>query len=307
MNDKEFGQRVRQLRENASLTREQFCDDELELSVRQLTRIEAGTSKPTFSKIQYIATRLGMGLYELMPDYVSLPERYSKLKFDVLRTPTYENEELMEKRADMMMEIYDDYYDDLPEEEKIAIDAIQSTIDVLETRTAEFGQDILNDYFEQIQRKKQFSANDLLIIRLFLMNLRMEVKQDNDFQRFLELVEKFPGQIELVESGDLFILRDVMITSVGLLGQKEEFSYIPTLFEALDKIMQKTQDFQKKPILNLLKWKYELLINKDKDVATALYEEALLFARLIGNAYLIDKLEEDWQIDMKTAEYSGGV
>ncbi|HFI0149122.1 TPA: helix-turn-helix domain-containing protein [Streptococcus suis] len=297
MNDKEFGQRVRQLRETASLTREQFCGDELEISVRQLTRIEAGTSKPTFSKIQYIATRLGMGLYELMPDYVSLPERYSKLKFDVLRTPTYENEELMEKRADMMMEIYDDYYDDLPEEEKIAIDAIQSTIDVLETRTAEFGQDILNDYFEQIQRKKQFSANDLLIIRLFLMNLRMEVKQDNDFQRFLELVEKFPGQIELVESGDLFILRDVMITSVGLLGQNEEYRYIPSLFDALDKLMQKTQDFQKKPILNLLKWKYELLINKDKVVATALYEEALLFARLIGNVHLIDKLEEDWKKD----------
>ncbi|HFI0694509.1 TPA: helix-turn-helix domain-containing protein [Streptococcus suis] len=297
MNDKEFGQRVRQLRETASLTREQFCDDELELSVRQLTRIEAGTSKPTFSKIQYIATRLGMGLYELMPDYVSLPERYSKLKFDVLRTPTYENEELMEKRADMMTEIYDDYYDDLPEEEKIAIDAIQSTIDVLETRTAEFGQDILNDYFEQIQRKKQFSANDLLIIRLFLMNLRMEVKQDNDFQRFLELVEKFPGQIELVESGDLFILRDVMITSVGLLGQNEEYRYIPSLFDALDKLMQKTQDFQKKPILNLLKWKYELLINKDKVAATALYKEALLFARLIGNAHLIDKLEEDWKKD----------
>ncbi|HEL9634549.1 TPA: helix-turn-helix domain-containing protein [Streptococcus suis] len=307
MNDKGFGQRVRQLRETASLTREQFCDDELELSVRQLTRIEAGTSKPTFSKIQYIATRLGMGLYELMPDYVSLPERYSKLKFDVLRTPTYENEELMEKRADMMTEIYDDYYDDLPEEEKIAIDAIQSTIDVFETKTAEFGQDILDDYFEQIHRKKQFSANDLLIIQLYLINLRMEVKQSSDFQHFLDLVEKLPSQVELVESGDLFILRDVMITSVGLLGQKEEFSYIPTLFEALDKIMQKTQDFQKKPILNLLKWKYELLINKDKDAATALYEEALLFARIIGNVHLIAKLEEDWQIDVKPAEYSGCV
>ncbi|HFH9840032.1 TPA: helix-turn-helix domain-containing protein [Streptococcus suis] len=307
MNDKEFGQRVRQLRESINLTREQFCDDELELSVRQLTRIEAGTSKPTFSKIQYIATRLGMGLYELMPDYVSLPERYSKLKFDVLRTPTYGNEELIEKRDAIMTEIYDDYYDDLPEEEKIAIDAIQSTIDVFETKTAEFGQDILDDYFEQIHRKKQFSVNDLLIIRLFLINLRMEVKQSSDFQYFLELVDKFPSQVELIASGDLFILRDVMITSVGLLGQNEEYSYIPSLFEALDRIMQKTQDFQKKPILNLLKWKYELLINKDKVVATALYEEALLFARLIDNVHLIGKLEEDWQIDMKTAEYSGGV
>ncbi|HEM6290796.1 TPA: transcriptional regulator, partial [Streptococcus suis] len=149
--------------------------------------------------------------------------------------------------------------------------------------------------------------NDLLIIQLYLINLRMEVKQSSDFQYFLELVEKFPSQVELVESGDLFILRDVMITSVGLLGQKEEFSYIPTLFEALDKIMQKTQDFQKKPILNLLKWKYELYANNDSEEARRFYEEAVMFAKLIGNAHLIDKLEEDWQIDMKTAEYSGGV
>ncbi|HFI0260493.1 TPA: helix-turn-helix domain-containing protein [Streptococcus suis] len=307
MNDKEFGQRVRQLRETASLTREQFCGDELELSVRQLTRIEAGTSKPTFSKIQYIATRLGMGLYELMPDYVSLPERYSKLKFDVLRTPTYENEELMEKRADMMTEIYDDYYDDLPEEEKIAIDAIQSIIDVFETKTAEFGQDILEDYFEQIQRKPQFSANDLLIIRLYLINLRIEIKQSSDFQHFLELVEKLPSQVELIESGELFILRDVMLTSIGILGEHEEYGKIPPLFDALDRIMVSTQDFQKKPILNLLKWKYELYVNNDSEEARRFYEEALLFARLIGNAHLTAKLEEDWQIDVKTAEYSGGV
>ncbi len=39
-----------------------------------------------------------------------------------------------------MTEIYDDYYDDLPEEEKIAIDAIQSRIDTLESGTAGFGK-----------------------------------------------------------------------------------------------------------------------------------------------------------------------
>ncbi|HEM6405127.1 TPA: helix-turn-helix domain-containing protein [Streptococcus suis] len=299
MNDKEFGQRVRQLRETASLTREQFCDDELELSVRQLTRIEAGTSKPTFSKIQYIATRLGMGLYELMPDYVSLPERYSKLKFDVLRTPTYENEELMEKRADMMTEIYDDYYDDLPEEEKIAIDAIQSIIDVFETKTAEFGQDILEDYFEQIQRKPQFSANDLLIIRLYLINLRMEIKQSSDFQHFLELVEKLPSQVELIESGELFILRDVMLTAIGILGEHEEYGKIPPLFDALDRIMVSTQDFQKKPILNLLKWKYELYVNNDSEEARRFYEEAVMFAKLIGDSHLVEKLESSWREEEK--------
>lgn len=118
MNDKEFGQRVRYLREKLAITREEFCEDELELSVRQLSRIEAGQCKPTFSKIGFIASRLNMGLYELMPDYVQLPERYSRLKYEVLRTPTYGDQFLVEQRNQMLTIIYDEYYDELPEEEK---------------------------------------------------------------------------------------------------------------------------------------------------------------------------------------------
>lgn len=62
MNDKEFGQRVRYLREKLAITREEFCEDELELSVRQLSRIEAGQCKPTFSKDRfYSKSRLEYG------------------------------------------------------------------------------------------------------------------------------------------------------------------------------------------------------------------------------------------------------
>ena len=299
MNDKEFGQRVRYLREKLAITREEFCEDELELSVRQLSRIEAGQCKPTFSKIGFIASRLNMGLYELMPDFVQLPERYSRLKYEVLRTPTYGDQFLVEQRNQMLTIIYDKYYDELPEEEKIAIDAFQSTIDVFETRSNQFGKEILDDYFEQVHRKEKYSINDLLIIRLYLEHIRDRDTDATIYHYFSSLVTHLPNQQEVMDSKELFILRDVILISIGILGDREDYEKIPSLFDALDKIMVLTQDFQKKPILNLLKWKYELHVNKNRDAAQSYFEEATLFAKLIGNDYLVHKIKEDWEEDSR--------
>lgn len=297
MNDKEFGKRVRQLREKAQFTREEFCMDESELSVRQLTRIESGTCKPTFSKINFIANRLGLGLYELMPDYVKLPERYSKLKFDMLRTPTYGDESLVEKRDQLISEVYDTYYADLPEEEQIAVDAFRSTIDTFETKSNAYGKEIIDDYFDQILHKTRYTINDLLIIRLYLEHLRADDGTSINFKKFLELVEHLPGQVDIMDANELFILRDVMLVTAGELGRTKQFAPIPSLFQALDQVMIITQDFQKKPILNLLKWKYELYVNNDYESAKLLFEEAITFANLIGHHYLVDKLNADWVED----------
>ena len=38
----------------------------------------------------------------------------------------------------------------------------------LETRSNQFGKEILDDYFEQVHRKEKYSINDLLIIRYTL-------------------------------------------------------------------------------------------------------------------------------------------
>lgn len=41
---KAFGEKVRQLREERGISREAFCGDETELSIRQLYRVETGQS-----------------------------------------------------------------------------------------------------------------------------------------------------------------------------------------------------------------------------------------------------------------------
>lgn len=300
MNNTEFGQKVRKMREEQGLTREQFCGDEVELSVRQLTRIEAGASKPTLSKIQYIATRLGTSLYGLMPDYVDLPAEYTKLKYQVLRTPTYDEPQKAEERDAIVAKIYDDFYDILPEEEQLAVDALQCVIDVRATKSDDFGKDILTDYFHQIQLKDAYTVNDLLVLRLFIAHIMLiDLEKDDDKIEVLNVVtETLSKQIPFVESESLFVLRDTIFAVIVALGEKELYDAIPKMFNCLDEIMSITQDFQKAPSENLLRWKYELFVNHNRNSAEIYYNKAISFAEILGNPYLVDKIKDEWKQDI---------
>ncbi|TCD45877.1 XRE family transcriptional regulator [Streptococcus sp. X16XC17] len=83
-----FGMRVRTLREEQAITREDFCGDESELSVRQLARIESGKIIPGLEKVSYIANRLGMKIGELTDgESFAIPRRYKEIKYAILRKP----------------------------------------------------------------------------------------------------------------------------------------------------------------------------------------------------------------------------
>ena len=73
----EIGKRIREERERQGLTREQVCDTEDELTVKQLMRIELGRSLPTIVKLQYISDKLNVSLnYLLGETNLDIPEDY---------------------------------------------------------------------------------------------------------------------------------------------------------------------------------------------------------------------------------------
>ena len=309
MDNKEFGQKIRNIREGKGITREELCGDETELSVRQLARIESGESKPTLTKITFIASGLGMSLYELMPDYVDLPEEYLNLKYDVLRTPTYEENKKMDWRDKILTEIYDRFYDDLPEEEQLAVDTIQSFFDVHDTSEAIYGKEILKDYISQISHKEKYSINELLMSRLFLEHARFIDLETLPKEKFVfnHLLETLPNQVELINPKDLFILRDVLFVVVGVAGAKEEYEHISTVIQTIEYIMNRTQDYQKLPILKMICWKYELSVNQNKEKASYLYEQAVLAAQMIGDASLAEKIDSEWEKDNDQRHNTGFV
>lgn len=299
MNNKEFGLKIRQLRQEKNLTREEFCGDETELSVRQLSRIESGESKPTLAKITYIANRFGKSLYEVMPDYVSLPEKYLKLKYDVLRTPTYEEEKKIDWRDEILTEIYDTYYEELPEEEQITVDTIRSMFDVHDTREATYGKEILEEYFFQISHKDRFSVNELLMSKLFIEHYIFTDTKDSYQSIFNHLLDTLPSQIDFMEQKDLFILRDVLFAVISAAGREENYAVLPAIIDTIEQIMVRTQDYQKLPILRMINWKYALVVEGDAEKGAKFFEEAKLAARMIGDQHLQKKIDIEWESDLK--------
>ncbi|VIT61339.1 transcriptional regulator [Streptococcus pneumoniae] len=85
------------------ISRSEFCGDESELSIRQLIRIENGESRPTLTKLKYIAERLGVEDYKLMPSYIELDKEYLELKYFLMRTPTYEDETIAQKKESVLI------------------------------------------------------------------------------------------------------------------------------------------------------------------------------------------------------------
>ena len=298
----DFGERVKHLRLEKGLTKEVFCQDESELSMRQLTRIESGQSVPTLRKAVYIAERLGVTLDYLTDGKgIELPNRYKKLKYLLLRTPTYGDQEKLAEREAYFDEIFNHFYDILPEEEQLVVDALQSKLDVHFSENIDFGVGILNDYFDQILMRKRYRLNDLIIIDLYfscltISDLSPDIFDLDKYDKLMHLLLKQSAHLPLE---DLFVLNNVLLNNFGILLLLEKYDIIKELIAVANDIMMKTSDFQKKPIVSMLEWKYCLLAEKNDIEARKSYDSAILFAKLTENSILKEKLEKEWQKDFQ--------
>ena len=300
MND--LGEKVRLLREEKGLSRPVFCEDESELSVRQLVRIEKGEFRPTIKTLEYIANRLDIPSYFLMPDYKELPKRYQELKYFLLHHPDYGDKELQEQKEEYFDEIFECFYDDLPRDEKVLVDCLQAIDTVRATSNSLYGESVLENGLQDLLSRDVYKAEDLLRLRLyFACNLMDGLKageiKESEYENILYFHEKLSSQIDKIEFDCLDLLRDSLLASLTCIEIMGLFHYFKRAVETLNKIGQKTRDFQKQPIVLMLEWKY--YIQTDYDTAKQKYEEAKMMARMFGNEKLIVSLDNEWAEDLE--------
>lgn len=296
----EFGLRIKQLRQEQGLSKVVFCDDELELTVRQLRRIENEGAKPTFAKLEFIAKRLGYPTYQIMPDYQELSADYLALKYKILRLPTYGYEEKIEEVETYLDKIYEEFYDALPEEEKVAIDVAATSIDVFVTGSKDYVDDVLMDYFHQSILRKKYSVNDLLNLDLFMMRVGMGLPglSKIDKEHYDLTKETLLQQGNHIKSEDLYLLRDAIISYLSLALYIDDRDYAKESINFLKDLMTRTQDFQKQPILKMLEWKYLRQIG-DFAGAETCYRQSLQLAELFDDQLLVQRLSIEWETDLK--------
>ncbi|HEP1757470.1 TPA: transcriptional regulator Rgg4/ComR [Streptococcus pyogenes] len=298
-----FGGKVKVLRLEKRISREDLCGDESELSVRQLARIELGQSIPSLSKVIFIAKALNVSVGYLTDGAdLELPKRYKELKYLILRTPTYMDDGKLQVREEQFDEIFEDYYDKLPEEEKIIIDCLQATLDTLLSENTNFGIDLLQEYFNQIKTKVRFRQNDLILLELYLAYLDIEGMdgQYSDKTFYDSLLDNLSEQFEQFELDELFIVNKIIIDISSLSLKNNRLDNLEKAIEMSQKIMAKIQDWNRMPILKLIEWKYFLIKQKDIIKAEQSFMKACLFAQMTADQYLENKLIQEWEKDVKS-------
>ncbi|MDN5026629.1 XRE family transcriptional regulator [Streptococcus sp. SPS1] len=298
----ELGDKVRLLREEKGLSRPVFCGDESELSVRQLVRIEKGEFRPTIKTLEYIADRLEIPSYVLMPDYKELPKRYQELKYFLLHHPDYGDKELQEQKEEYFDEIFENFYDDLPRDEKMIVDCLQAIDAVRATDNEQYGIALLDESFEELWNQREFSFSDLLKIRLYFLcsyleNIKKGQLSISEQQKLQLMFQKVCDNVENSSTDDLFLVRDVLFAGLGSCELLNDLELFKLAVEKLNWISEKTRDFQKQPIVLMVEWKYYL--RTDYDTAKQKYEEAKMMARMFGNEKLIVSLDKEWSKDNK--------
>ena len=297
-----FGEKVRGLREEKGLSRPVFCGDESELSVRQLVRIEKGEFCPTIKTLEYIAERLEIPSYVLMPDYKELPKRYQELKYFLLHHPDYGDKELQEQKEEYFDEIFECFYDDLPRDEKMIVDCLQAIDEVRATDNEQYGIALLDESFEELWNQREFSFSDLLKIRLYFLcsyleNIKKGQLSISEQQKLQLMFQKVCNNVENSGTDDLFLVRDVLFAGLGSCELLNDLELFKLAVEKLNWISEKTRDFQKQPIVLMVEWKYYL--QTDYDTAKQKYEEAKMMARMFGNEKLIVSLDKEWAEDLE--------
>ena len=298
----ELGEKVRILREEKGLSRPVFCGDESELSVRQLVRIEKGEFRPTIKTLEYIADRLEIPSYVLMPDYKELPKRYQELKYFLLHHPDYGDKELQEQKEEYFDEIFENFYDDLPRDEKMIVDCLQAIDEVRATDNEQYGIALLDESFEELWNQREFSFSDLLKIRLYFLcsyleNIKKGQLSISEQQKLQLMFQKVCNNVENSSTDDLFLVRDVLFAGLGSCELLNDLELFKLAVEKLNWISEKTRDFQKQPIVLMVEWKY--YIQTDYDTAKQKYEEAKMMARMFSNEKLIVSLDNEWSKDNK--------
>ena len=298
----DLGDKVRLLREEKGLSRPVFCGDESELSVRQLVRIEKGEFRPTIKTLEYIADRLEIPSYVLMPDYKELPKRYQELKYFLLHHPDYGDKELQEQKEEYFDEIFENFYDDLPRDEKMIVDCLQAIDEVRATDNEQYGIALLDESFEELWNQREFSFSDLLKIRLYFLcsyleNIKKGQLSISEQQKLQLMFQKVCNNVENSSTDDLFLVRDVLFAGLGSCELLNDLELFKLAVEKLNWISEKTRDFQKQPIVLMVEWKY--YIQTDYDTAKQKYEEAKMMARMFSNEKLIVSLDNEWSKDNK--------
>lgn len=285
-----IGLRIKTERERQQMSREVLCLDGAELTVRQLIRIEKGESLPSLDKLSYIAKRLGKNMSDLLDhDNITIPDEYYEMKNRLIKFPTYRNPERIKSKLALIEEVYEKFFELLPEEELLTLDILENILSFTNWEESPKVEEIYEDLFEQVKRKKKFSTNDLLVIDYYFFHLYG--RKQFDKKLFERIVKRVLNQEIWTDDVYNIVLFNDLMAIAALKIFHNSFSDFLTVVDKALAVIEKSQFYSYKPSVFVLKAKYELLHKGNKKEAAENYNKAIMFASVLEDSVLEESIK----------------
>ena len=285
-----IGLRIKTEREREQMSREVLCLDGVELTVRQLIRIEKGESLPSLDKLSYIAKRLGKNMSDLLDhDNITIPDEYYEMKNRLIKFPTYRNPERIKSKLALIEEVYEKFFELLPEEELLTLDILENILSFTNWEESPKVEEIYEDLFEQVKRKKKFSTNDLLVIDYYFFHLYGRKQYDKKL--FEKIVKRVLNQEIWTDDVYNIVLFNDLMAIAALKIFHNSFSDFLTVVDKALAVIEKSQFYSYKPSVFVLKAKYELLHKGNKKKAAENYDKAIMFASVLEDSVLEESIK----------------
>ena len=293
----EIGKRIREERERQGLTREQVCDTEEELTVKQLMRIELGRSLPTIVKLQYISDKLGVSLnYLLGETKLDIPEDYYQAKYKLMKSPVYGDSERIKKKLQDIEDLYEKYIEVLPEDELLTIDIIERTLNFIsEEKKEDLVEIVFEDYLNQVLKKEEYTLNDLLLIKYYSVQCQGSSYDKTTIEHFrMKLIKQ---RLQGDELSNVELL-GALSAIAGIYVMHHDYKNMKTIVDKMYEVMHSIMQHSYQPGIAMLEAKYYLFYENNRDKATELYNKAILLAETFGDQVFIKNLKIEMEKDL---------
>lgn len=108
-------------------------------------------------KLSYIAKRLGKSMADLLDhDRIEIPDTYYEMKNRLIKFPTYGDQERVKQKLDLIEDVYDQFFDILPEEELLTLDILENILSFISWEEKPKVEEIYEDLFEQVKERRSF-------------------------------------------------------------------------------------------------------------------------------------------------------
>lgn len=294
---KELGKKIQLLRQDRGLSRQAICQDEDILTTRQLQRIEKGEHIPNALTAKFLAKQLGVTVDDLLDETVYfLPKEYQELKYQLFHTSHYGHEEKVAEREAIFEKIYDLYFDNLSFDEQLTIQLLQASMDMIFSKNIGFDQGLIDEFFPLVLKKRKLTFNDLLVIKLYMIQQTILEKFDLDIVN--ALYKKILSCVNTLNVSELWIVQELCLGFGELYCYLDNYDEVERLLPIISDLMGRRRNFHDKPMLMVLEWKLFLFRNQPKEAKLA-YESAVSLCEILQRFVLKTKLIEMWEKDSK--------